>query len=530
VSAGPRPSTPPRRLAGVASAAGLAPSAVAAIGDPASLVEVRGVTHDSRGVVAGDLYAALPGFRTHGAEFVADAVAAGAVAVLTDPSGADRASVPGVPVVVVDDPRRALGAVASYVYGDPSHELVVVGITGTNGKTTISYLVDAGFRAAGHVTGVIGTVGTRIGDDVVPTSRTTPEATDVHALLAVMRERGVTAVTMEVSSHAMRLGRVDGVRFTVVGFTNLTEDHLDFHDDMTDYFDAKAQLFSTARADRGVVCLDDAWGVQLLERATRAGLPCTTYAVTRDDATWTAHDVTSVPGGSVLRAHGPAAVGVPVEVHLPGAFNVANALGAVALLAAAGVDPHGAAHGIAQCPGVPGRMERVTDPDLGRGLFAYVDYAHTPDAVERALAAAREVATARAGTRGRVLVVLGAGGDRDPHKRFAMGEAAVRGADVVIVTDDNPRSEDPAAIRREILRGARTITGKRRLEVADRRKAIAFGVALAGVRDVLLILGKGHEQGQEVAGTVTPFDDRVVLAELLASAEVQPADAPEDQP
>ena len=530
MSAGPRPSTPSRRLPDVAAAAGLAPSDVAALGDAASAVAVRGVTHDSRGVVPGDLYAALPGFRTHGAEFVADAVAAGAVAVLTDPTGAERCADHGVPVVVVDDPRGVLGAVASYVYGDPSHDLVVVGITGTNGKTTTSYLVDAGFRAAGHVTGVIGTVGTRVGDEVVPTARTTPEATDVHALLAVMRERGVTAVTMEVSSHALRLGRADGVRFAVAGFTNLSPDHLDFHDDMDDYFDAKAQLFTPQRAARGVVCSDDTWGERMLDRAREAGVPCTTYAVAREDATWHASGVVSVPGGSVLRALGPDGADVPVEVHLPGAFNVANALGAVAVLVAAGVDPLVAADGIAACPGVPGRMERVPDPDLGRGLFAYVDYAHTPDAVERALVAAREVATAREGRRGHVIVVLGAGGDRDPHKRFAMGEAAVRGADLVIVTDDNPRSEEPAAIRREVLRGARTITGKRRLEVADRRKAIAFGVALAGERDVLLVLGKGHEQGQEVAGTVTPFDDRVVLAELLASSEVQALDAPEDQP
>jgi UDP-N-acetylmuramoyl-L-alanyl-D-glutamate--2,6-diaminopimelate ligase len=519
VSAGPRPSSAPRRLTDVAAVAGVVASA--------DDVEVRGVTHDSRAVVAGDLYAALPGFRTHGARFVADAVALGAAAVLTDPAGAETAAAHGVPVLVADDPRGVLGAVASFVYGDPSHDLTVVGITGTNGKTTTSYLVDAGFRAAGHLTGVIGTVGTRIGDDVVPTVRTTPEATDVHALLAVMRERGVTAVTMEVSSHALRLGRVDGVRFAVAGFTNLSPDHLDFHTDMDDYFDAKAELFVPARTDRGVVCIDDVWGQRMLERATAAGIPCSTYASGRTDATWTAAKVVSVPGGSVLRAVGPDGADVPVEVHLPGAFNVANAVGAVALLVAAGVDPLVAADGVAACPGVPGRMERVPDPDLARGLFAYVDYAHTPDAVERALVAAREVASAR-GARGRVVVVLGAGGDRDPHKRFAMGVAAAHGADVVVVTDDNPRNEDPAEIRREILRGAGTVVGSRLLEVADRRTAIATAVGRAGEGDVVLVLGKGHEQGQEVAGTVTPFDDRVVLAELLASDDPHAADALED--
>jgi len=521
VSAGPRPSTPPRPLSDLARVAGASRSVGAA--DPASLV--TGVTHDSRAVVPGDLYAALPGFRTHGAEYVADAAAQGAVAVLTDPAGEQRAVATGLPVLVVDDPRAVLGEVASAVYGDPSHDLLVLGITGTNGKTTTSYLVDAGLRADGRTTGVIGTVGTRIGDDLVPSERTTPEATDVHALLAVMRERGVTAVTMEVSSHALRLGRVDGVRFDVAAFTNLSPDHLDFHTDMDDYFDAKAQLFTADRSDRAVVCVDDAWGERMSESARAQGIPVTTYAVTRG-ADWSVSDVAAVPGGSVAQASGPGPVEVEVEVHLPGSFNVANALGALAILTAAGVDASTAARGIASCPGVPGRMERVPDPDPDRGLFAYVDYAHTPDAVERALAAAREVASAQGVRRRRVVVVLGAGGDRDPHKRFAMGEAAVRGADHVIVTDDNPRSEDPAAIRREIKRGVRTITGKKMMDVPDRRRAILMAVAVAGEGDVVLVLGKGHEQGQEAMGTVTPFDDRLVLAEALQPSQVVPLPYP----
>jgi len=408
---GPRPSTAPLPLAEVARIAGATRTGAGRADlDPG----VTGVTHDSRDVRAGDLYAALPGFRTHGAEFVAEAVARGAAGVLTDADGLHRALGTEVPVLVVEDPRARLGAVASAVYGDPSRDLVVVGITGTNGKTTTSYLVDAGLRAAGHVTGVIGTVGTRIGDDVVPTARTTPEAPDVHALLAVMRERGVTAVTMEVSSHALRLGRVDGVRFDVAGFTNLSEDHLDFHRDLEDYFDAKASLFTTARTQGAVIDVDEVWGVRMVERAVAAGLSPTTYALGAD-ADWTAHGIVAVPGGSVLRGHGPGGVDVPVEVRLPGEFNAANALGALALLVTAGVDPLVAADGVAACDGVPGRMERVPDPDLARGLLAFVDYAHTPDAVARVIAAARE------GARGRVVVVLGAGGDRDPHKRPAMG-------------------------------------------------------------------------------------------------------------
>ncbi len=517
MSAGPRPSTPPRPLTDLVAATGEA--RVAGGAHPAD-VGVTGVTHDSRSVVPGDLYAALPGFRTHGAEFVAQAAAAGAVAVLTDPTGEERALASGLPVVVADDPRAVLGAVASTVYGDPSHGLLVLGITGTNGKTTTSYLVDAGLRAAGFTTGVIGTVGTRIGDEVVPTVRTTPEATDVHALLAVMRERGVRAVTMEVSSHALRLGRVDGVRFDVAAFTNLSPDHLDFHTDMDDYFDAKAQLFTAARSDRAVVCVDDEHGAAMAEVASRNGLSTTTYATSGADATWTAHDVRTVPGGSVLRAAGPGTE-VDLQVHLPGAFNVANGLGALAILASAGVDVAAAASGITSCPGVPGRMERVLDPHPERDVFGYVDYAHTPDAVERALAAGREVARARGD--GRVVVVLGAGGDRDPHKRVAMGQAAVQGADRGIVTDDNPRSEDPAAIRAGILRGARTAHGSQVVEVGDRRAAIRRAVAEARRGDVVLILGKGHEQGQEVAGTVTPFDDRAVLAAALAEAPAEAA-------
>ena len=509
--AGPRPSTPPVPLSRLADLA----SATAPTADP----DITGVTLDSRAVEPGDLYAALPGFTTHGAQFAAQAASAGAAALLTDQAGEERCAATGLPVLVVDDPRGVLGALADAVYDHPSRDLVVVGITGTNGKTTTSYLVDAGFRADGRTTGLIGTVGTRIGDDNVATVRTTPEAPDVHALLAVMRERGATHVTMEVSSHALVLGRVDGVRFAVAGFTNLSPDHLDFHRDMDDYFAAKASLFVPERASRAVVCTDGEYGMRMAQSASAQGLAVTTCS-TSATATWMVDGLVAVPGGSVMRALGPDGVDVPLEVRLPGGFNVSNAILALALLAEAGVDPLVGADGIAACAGVPGRMERIADPDIARGLFAYVDYAHTPDAVERALAAAREVATARSGRRSRIVAVLGAGGDRDPHKRADMGRAAAQGADVVIVTDDNPRSEDPAAIRAEVLRGAAEGTGTRHLEAGDRARAIALAVALAEPRDVVLILGKGHEQGQEAAGTVSPFDDRLVLAAALEPGAV----------
>ncbi|MEI8057560.1 MAG: UDP-N-acetylmuramoyl-L-alanyl-D-glutamate--2,6-diaminopimelate ligase [Actinomycetes bacterium] len=508
MSLGLRPNTPAREIVEVATVA----TARFAGAEPGSGYRVTGVTHDSRAVRPGDLYAALPGFNTHGAEFVGAAVESGASAILTDPAGADRAVRAGVPVLVVDDPRAALGGVADFIYDSPSSELLVIGITGTNGKTTTSFLVDAGLRAAGHLTGLIGTVGNRIGDDAVPSMRTTPEATDVHALLAVMRERGVTAVTMEVSSHALRLGRVDGVRFAVGAFTNLSADHLDFHTDMDDYFEAKASLFSPAHIASAVIDIDESFGRELVVRALSNGLPVTTYGLGPAGADWTVSEMQARPGGTTAQVSGPLGLQFALDVCLPGEFNVANALCAMAVLASVDVDLQLAASGIAGCDGVPGRMERVRDPDAVRDLVALVDYAHTPDAVERATVAAR------AGISGRVLVVLGAGGDRDSLKRPVMGELAATNSDVLFVTDDNPRSEVPEAIRAAILEGAYRVAGADVREIADRREAIRFAVAEAKTGDVILILGKGHESGQDVGGVVRPFDDRVELAQALSGS------------
>ena len=470
--------------------------------------EVTGVTLDSRRVHAGDLYAALPGAHTHGARFATMAQSAGAVAVLTDPCGVEIMSAdPGctLPALVVEDPRGVLGAISAWIYGQPAAGLTTTGVTGTNGKTTTSYLIDAALRAAGRSTGLIGTVATQIGDEVLPAVRTTPEAPDVHALLAVMRERGVSDVTMEVSSHALELGRVDGVRFDLAVFTNLTRDHLDFHGDMDTYFAAKAGLFTPARAGAGLVCIDDEWGRALVADAR---VPTTTYSVGAH-ADWTAEDVRSAGhGASTFTAHGPVGA-VPAGVGLPGLFNVANALAALAVAVAHGVDAHVAAQAIRECPGVPGRMERVR---MGQPFLAVVDYAHTPDAVSRAIVAARESLP------GRVIVVLGCGGDRDQEKRGAMGAVAAQGADVVFVTDDNPRSEEPSAIRAAIMEGARRAAssdGAQLHEEGDRRRAITSAVQAAAPGDCVLVLGKGHEQGQEVAGVVTPFDDRVVVREVL---------------
>ncbi|GIF48601.1 UDP-N-acetylmuramoylalanyl-D-glutamate--2,6-diaminopimelate ligase [Asanoa ferruginea] len=497
VPGNPRPrAVVPVRLAELATLVGAALTAPD--------VEVTGITHASGEVRPGDLYAALPGARRHGAEFIPAVAAAGAVAVLTDPAGAPAAVAAGLPAIVVDDPREALGPVAAAVYGDPTADLVVIGLTGTAGKTSTAYLVESGLRAAGHVTGLIGTVETRLGDFVVESVRTTPEATDLHALLAAARERGVTAVVMEVSSHALAMGRVGGVHFAVGGYTNFGQDHLDFHADRDDYFAAKAKLFD-GRCRVEILNLDEPALVPLRKPTT------VTYSAAGDHAaTWWADGVADAGYGQVFVAHGPEGTTVGAGIALPGLHNVANALLALASLVAVGVDPATAARGIADCAGVPGRLEVVTAPGPVLGV---VDYAHKPDAIVAALRALRASATSRGG---RLICVIGAGGDRDRGKRPLMGAAAAEGADLVLVTEDNPRTEDPASIRAEVLAGARA-TGPAVVEeiTGGRRAAIDEAVRRAGADDVIAVLGKGHERGQEVAGVTHPFDDRVELAAAL---------------
>ena len=471
------------------------------LGVPAPVADrsVTGVTHDSRAVQPGDLYAALPGAHVDGARFAADATAAGAVAVLTDPAGVPLAEACGLPLLVVDDPRGQLGRLASRVYGDPSAALVLIGVTGTNGKTTTTYLVEAGLRAAGHTTGLIGTIETRIAGRSAPAVRTTPEATDLQALFGVMREQGVTAAAMEVSSHALALGRADGTSYAAGVFLNLSQDHLDFHADMEDYFAAKARLFD-GRCAHEVVNVDDEWGRRLVTDQT-----VTVSSAGEQSAAWQAHAAHPLAtGGSAFTATGPD-VTLPVTVALDGDFNVGNALAALAAIDACGIDPVAACPGLAEVT-VPGRMEAV---DAGQDFRAVVDYAHKPGALAAVLAALRPTVT------GRLVCVVGCGGDRDTGKRPTMGEMAARGADVLIVTDDNPRTEDPAAIRAAMLEGARTVADADVREIGDRRSAIAAAISGAARGDVVLVAGKGHESGQEVAGAVHPFDDRAVLRELI---------------
>ncbi len=468
---------------------------------------ISGITLDSRAVHPGDLYVALAGSSVHGAAFCADAVAAGAVAVLTDPDGRARAAASGVPVFVVADPRARLGEVACWVYRNPSASLSLIGVTGTAGKTTTSFLLESGLRMAGHQTGLIGGVETRVGPDRLGSSLTTPEATDLQALFAVMRERGVTACAMEVSSHALALGRVAGTSFDVAVFTNLSQDHLDFHASLEEYFQAKAALFTPPVV--GVVNADDKYGRRLVSMAQ---VPITTFsAAGREDADWRALDVRSGADGSTFRIVGPGGVEADGSVGLAGVLNVSNALGAVVALVEAGVRLEDAVAGVASCPGVPGRLERVVVPGVC-DFTAFVDYSHKPGAVEAVLRALRPV------TAGRLIIVLGCGGDRDRGKRPLMGEAAARLADVAILTSDNPRSEDPLAILDAMLDGVLSVPAGERARIVmepDRAAAISYAVSLARAGDVVLVAGKGHETGQYVRGAVLPFDDRAVTRAAL---------------
>lgn len=495
--------------------------AVPADGGVPSALAISGVTLRAQEAVPADLFAALPGASAHGAEFTAVALQGGAVAVLTDPAGLAAihrlcGEPAPLPVLVHPAPRSVLGAVAAEVYGHPSDRVVVLGVTGTSGKTTVAHLVEAGLRAAGRTAGLVGTVGVRIAGVDVPSALTTPEAPALQALLAAMAERGVDTAVMEVSSHALELGRVDGIRFAVGGFTNLSRDHLDFHPTMEAYFEAKARLFdagSPVHAGVAVVCVDDDAGRAMAARAVRAVTVSAVTVSTGDGgADWRAEDVVQLPGDirgglQEFTAVDPAGVHHRLRIGLPGGYNVANALLALAMLDAVGVSPEQAAPGL-RSAAVPGRLEVV---ERGQEFLAVVDYAHKPGALQAVLNTLR-----RPGRR--LAVVFGAGGNRDPGKREPMGRVAAELSDLVVVTDDNPRDEDPAVIRAAVLTGTRQAERAPRaevVEIGDRRAAIGFAVRWARPGDVVVIAGKGHERGQTVAGHTRPFDDREELARAL---------------
>ena len=467
------------RLDGLISEAGLSGLGLLKelAGDPA--VDVSSVTMDSRQVTPGSLFACVPGATADGHLFAAAAVADGATALLCE-----RRLDVDAPQVVVASVRRALGPVCHVVYGRPSEQLVVAAVTGTNGKTTTCSFLQAIFEANGWAATTIGTLTQR---------RTTPEAPELHSLLADWRRGGGRAVAMEVSSHALDQHRTDSVRFAAGVFTNLTPEHLDYHRNMESYFESKARLFQPGSLGVAVVNVGDPWGQRLAERIGASGERLVTF--TPDDAM----DVTLSPAGSTFVWRG-----ARVDVRVGGLFNVANALAAATCAEALGVEQDAIVRGLGRVSSVAGRFQVV---DKGQPFTVIVDYAHTPDGLAKVLEAARQICD------GRLVVVFGAGGDRDRDKRPLMGSSAAALADLVLVTSDNPRSEDPDAIIAEVVGGAEGATNVR--SDPDRAAAIATALATASPGDVVVIAGKGHEKGQEIGDRVLPFDDVEVAERAL---------------
>ncbi len=463
-----------------------------------------GVTSSTYALESGDLFVALPGMKNHGATFLSQAKDKGAVAVLTDAEGAKIAQ-SILPVVVIENPRFYLGDISAWFYGSPFRALHAVGITGTNGKTTTASLLHQIWALNNREAGFIGTTGISLGKEQYPAQFTTPESPELQAAVATMVERNFHNLVMEVSSHAIAQKRIAGSHYSTVSFTNLTQDHLDFHGNMESYFATKAKLFTTEFAERGFVNIDDAYGVKLCDMA---GIPIHTVSRDSKKADWhyVSHQISGDGYEISIRGIG----GILIEGHLPlvGAHNLDNALMAIALAVDSGVDPLSIAMDLNRLRGPEGRLEKV---DLGQKFLALVDYAHTPDAVERVLSAVREI------TSGKVIAVLGCGGDRDAKKRPLMGKALAAGADFAIFTSDNPRSEEPMSILNEMTSGLASELEKNEKVIIeeDRRGAIAIAVSEAQPGDVVVVLGKGHETGQEINGERQPFDDRLELARAI---------------
>lgn len=471
--------------------------------DPAerSLV-VTDVTHDSRAVVEGSLFVAITGERHDGHVFVAAAVSGGATAILAEHPIDPAAVGAAVPVLMVSETRPAMAVAAREAHGRPDDGLSIIGVTGTNGKTTVTHMCEAVWESVTRPHGIVGTLGSRFDGTPIPLSRTTPESSDLQRLLATMRDAGVESVAMEVSSHALALHRADAIHFRAVGFTNLTQDHLDFHGSMAAYLGAKKELFAQGRADAAVVNVANAAGRDV---AGTTPMRVMTVGWTNDLDVYASGMALTRTGSTFTITH--RSEQASVSLPLLGSFNVENALVAVGLLLCDGVDLEHAAAGLAGMRPIPGRMEVVGHE---RDVTVVVDYAHTPDAIESVLGTVAEMAFAR------TIVVLGAGGDRDHTKRAAMGSAAARGADITIVTTDNPRSEDPVAIARVVQEGALSARAGDVRVVIDRREAIDAAIGTASAGDVVLVLGRGHEPDQEIAGLMHPFDDREVARAALA--------------
>lgn len=462
-------------------------------------ITITGVSIDSHQIEAGDLFVAVAGAKVHGATYAGNAKLNGAVAVLTDAVGA--ALITDLPVLVVADPRAAAGVIAAWLHNEPMRDMFSVGVTGTNGKTTVTTLLHQIAMAASRQSGLVGTVETRIGDEVVEALRTTPEAPELQSLAAVMRERHMRNLFMEVSSHAVSLNRIGGSHFDIAAFTNLSQDHLDFHGDMDSYFAAKAALFSYKYADTAYINIDSTWAKKLLEIQE---LPVISISRTTKSADWYFERIEVGVRVTAIVIRGTGGILIETTTKLVGDFNLDNLLMAIAICVASGIDPIDIAAITPSLTGAEGRLEKV---DLGQSFTALVDYAHSPDSVTRVLETLRE------STSGKVIAVLGCGGDRDKGKRPLMGAALLAGSDVAIFTSDNPRSEDPAQIIKDMFSGL-TLPATSAIEL-DRKRAIEIAVAAAKPGDVVVILGKGHESGQEIAGVKHNFDDRLVLAAAI---------------
>ena len=462
-------------------------------------ISITGVSIDSHQIEAGDLFVAVAGAKVHGATYAGNAKLNGAVAVLTDEVGAVLAT--DLPVLVVGDPRVSAGAIAAWLHKEPMRDMFSVGVTGTNGKTTVTTLLYQIAMAASRQSGLIGTVETRIGDEVIESLRTTPEAPELQSLAAVMRERHMRSVFMEVSSHAVSLNRIGGSHFDIAAFTNLSQDHLDFHADMDSYFAAKAALFTHKYADTAYINIDSSWAQKLLDIQE---LPVVRISRHAKSADWYFEGIENGLRSTSIAIRGTGGILIETSTKLVGDFNLDNLLMAIAISVASGIDPIDIAAITPLLTGAEGRLEKV---DLGQSFNALVDYAHSPDSVTSVLE------TLRKSTAGKVIAVLGCGGDRDRSKRPLMGAALLAGSDLAVFTSDNPRSEDPAQIINEMVSGL-TLSSTSVIEI-DRKRAIEIAVTSAVPGDVVVILGKGHESGQEIAGVKHNFDDRLVLAAAI---------------
>jgi UDP-N-acetylmuramoyl-L-alanyl-D-glutamate--2,6-diaminopimelate ligase len=462
-------------------------------------IVITGVSIDSHQIEAGDLFVAVAGAKTHGATFAESAKLNGAVAVLTDEVGA--ALVTDMPVLVVANPRGSAGVISAWLHNEPMRDMFSVAVTGTNGKTTVTTLLHQIAMAASRQSGLVGTVETRIGDEVVAALRTTPEAPELQSLAAVMHERHMRNLFMEVSSHAVSLNRISGSHFNIAAFTNLSQDHLDFHGDMDAYFAAKADLFSFKYADTAYINIDSGWSKKLLEIQE---LPVVQISRSTKSADWYFERIEIGVHSTSIAIRGTGGILIETTTKLVGDFNLDNLLMAISISVASGIDPIDIAAITPKLTGAEGRLEKV---DLGQPFSALVDYAHSPDSVTRVLAALRE------NTAGKIIAVLGCGGDRDKGKRPLMGAALLAGSDVAIFTSDNPRSEDPAQIVKDMVSGLALPTTAS-IEL-DRKSAIEIAVTAAKPGDVVVVLGKGHESGQEIAGVKHDFDDRLVLAAAI---------------